>query len=403
MSDLNIGIKILTVSTFGFAVLGYLLSRLLKRNDVADILWGLAFPLVCWVSIELSNITLGTHQWVVFSCVLLWGLRLATYLAKRNLGKPEDKRYQEWRSDWGKSEPWRAFVSVFVLQSVLMTIIAAPLIGFFSIQSQMINLEPVHFVGLIVFLFGFLIETAADWQLMSFKVRATPGQICDSGLWGLSRHPNYFGEILVWWGVFLMTLVGNFYLWTWISPVLITFLLLKVSGIGLTEKTMRKNRGEKYLKYVSNTHSLFPFGMHDVLRFLLFTITVLVIDVIFIGYVFGDFFAQQLLSLARLNTTGTGFDALIWSFGLVYFCLPFGVFFFAGKSGTYGDAFMRGGFFGLAAYGVYEFTNLSLIKDWPIEMAFVDVLWGTVLCAVSACVLKFFESWTISRRVGISQ
>ncbi len=391
MEILIIQIKV----AIGFILLGYSWSRLARRNDIADILWSLGFLATGLAAFDWS-VKADVQKWVFLCCLALWAIRLSMYLAVRNLSKPEDKRYLGWRKDWGSKEPVNALIRVFFLQAILMAFISYPIVGFLTSES----LEPVgplKFVGLILFCLGFLIETSADFDLFEFKKSKTQG-ICRVGLWGQSRHPNYFGEILVWWGLATMATGTQLGYWVYLSPLFLTFLLVRVSGVTMTDRQMQISQGTDFEKYKSRTAALIPFNLKQVFIFLALAVFILVVDVLFIGFAAGDFFREQLFELGRINSQGDGFDAVIWAMVMVYFCLPLGVYFFSKcEQNTYGSVLLSGGIYGLSAYGIYEFTNLALIKNWPIEMAFVDILWGTVLSSMSALFVCFLKKQTNHR------
>jgi 3-oxo-5-alpha-steroid 4-dehydrogenase 1 len=221
------------IGTLAFILIGYFLSRLLKRNDIADILWGLGFLLIAVINFSLLN-TPSFRAKVTLLLVMAWSLRLAFYLGIRNLSKSEeDPRYQNWRREWGSKEPINAFLRVFCLQGLLLFAISLPL-GW-AMNNEQRELSLIELVGVIIFSFGFIFELVADSELYFFK-KLNRGKILDKGTWSLSRHPNYFGEILVWWGFFFIALPASKGLATLISPLMITFLLLKISGIPMLEK-----------------------------------------------------------------------------------------------------------------------------------------------------------------------
>ncbi|MDC0255845.1 DUF2177 family protein, partial [Bacteriovoracales bacterium] len=277
-----------------------------------------------------------------------------------------------------KNEPFDAFLRVFFLQGLLLCIVSLTLPMGLRNQSE---IGPFDFLGLSLFIIGFLFESVADFQLSQFKKDTqNEGKILSSGVWSLCRHPNYFGETLIWWGFFFFAVPS---IWTIISPLLMTFLLLKVSGVTMLEKVL-KNKGEAFDLYVKTTPSFLPFKG---LSFLKAVISVLVLDMIWLGYAFNSFYVNQAKSVARIiNVDGKlGFDTLYWAAGFVYFFIPLGITYFACfSSKTRSMAFFKGALLGLIMYTVYEFTNLALIKNWPLEMALLDILWGPILCGLSA-------------------
>jgi steroid 5-alpha reductase family enzyme len=241
----------------GMMVCVWLLSLMLKNASIADIFWGLGFVLVAWV-------TFFRAEGYIFRKLLLtilvsvWGLRLAAYIGFRNRGKREDRRYQTWRAQYGKNFWWVSLFTVFGLQGILLWVISL-VFQAGQIASGPLGLGGLDGVGFVIWTIGFAFEAGADFQLSRFKADpGNRGKVMDRGLWAYTRHPNYFGESLIWWGVFLITLSTPNSLWTVISPVTITFLLLKVSGVTLLEKTIVEKRPE-YRAYIKGTSAFFPW------------------------------------------------------------------------------------------------------------------------------------------------
>lgn len=240
-----------------FMVVLWVFSLKLQDASIADIFWGPGFVLVAWVTFLTAD-GLWARRLLVAVLVTLWGLRLGLHIATRNLGKGEDPRYHAWRTQHGKKFWWISLFKVFLLQAILLWVISL------ALQTAMIMQFPVRLVwtdalGTIICMGGFLFEAVADWQLRRFK--STPGsrgKIMDQGLWAYSRHPNYFGESLVWWGLFIIAMADISNVWTLVSPVLITFLLLRVSGVSLLERHIRKRR-PGYEAYVERTRAFIPW------------------------------------------------------------------------------------------------------------------------------------------------
>ena len=230
-----IGVFLLT----GGAVLLYMtiwfaLSLLLKRNDIADIAWGMGFVFAAVVSLAAGGF-FAPRAVLVSLLVLIWGLRLSLHIHARNRSRGEDKRYKQWREQWGKWFYPRSFLQIYMLQGVLLVIVSVPVI--FINASTTTRFSWVDFAGVAIWLFGICFEAIGDWQLLRFvRNPANKGVLMTSGLLHYSRHPNYFGEVTLWWGIYLMTLsIPNGWL-TIIGPLTITFLILKVSGIPMLEK-----------------------------------------------------------------------------------------------------------------------------------------------------------------------
>lgn len=233
----------------------WLISLTLKNASIVDIFWGIGFIVVTWFAFSYGPGYLPRKQWMT-ALVTLWGLRLALHIGFRNWGKPEDFRYAKWREENGARWWWASFFNVFLLQGLLMWIISAPILAAQSSGFPAI-LTSLDLFGALVGLTGLLVETIADLQLTFFKRdKSNKGRILTTGLWKYSRHSNYFGEALVWWGIYIIALAAGAW-WTIFSPTLITWLLLRVSGVTMLERTMRLKPG--YEEYSKKTRAFFPW------------------------------------------------------------------------------------------------------------------------------------------------
>jgi len=250
-----LGINLVLATALMFCV--WLLSLALRDSSIADVFWGLGFVLIAWSTFfQAEGVFL--RKLLITVLVSLWGLRLAGYIGYRKLGEGEDRRYRKWREQYGKNYWWVSLFKVFLLQGLLLWVV--------SLVVQIGQASPtppalgwLEGVGAFVWAVGFVFEVTADYQLYRFKADpANKGKVMDRGLWGTSRHPNYFGECLVWWGLFLVTLSTPNGLWALISPVTITFLLLKVSGVTLTEKNIEEKR-PAYRAYKERTSPFVPW------------------------------------------------------------------------------------------------------------------------------------------------
>jgi steroid 5-alpha reductase family enzyme len=212
----------------------FLLALILKDNSIVDVAWGPGFFLVVLI-VLLRASGAGTRFDLTAALVTVWGFRLAAHIFLRRRGKGEDFRYAQWRRSWGRWFILRSFFQIYVLQGLFLLVIAYPLILIGSAAPS--PLGALDFAGLAVWLVGFAFEAIGDWQLARFVMnKDNRGRLMTSGLWRYSRHPNYFGEAAMWWGIFLIALAvpGG---WRGIvSPLFITFLLLKVSGVPMLEK-----------------------------------------------------------------------------------------------------------------------------------------------------------------------
>lgn len=232
----------------------FAISLIKKRNDVADTAWGLGFVLLAWVSFVFSS---GKNNAALLINILvtIWGLRLAYHIHKRNYNKPEDARYQQWRAQW-KYFYTRSFFQVFTLQGILLWLISWP-ITYINFHSYY-RLMDVSWLGLLIWLVGFGFESIGDAELKQFIANPTnKGKLMTGGLWKYSRHPNYFGEVMQWWGIFVMALsVTNEWVLI-VSPLTITILIVFVSGIPMTEK--RYAGRPDWEEYKRRTSPLIPW------------------------------------------------------------------------------------------------------------------------------------------------
>lgn len=246
------------ITVVALSIFWYAISLLRKRNDVADIGWGTYFISLALVHFIINKPAFDLRI-IPIMLVLIWGIRLSSHILARHLRTPEDARYLAWRNTWGNG--WyfytRSFIQVFLLQGILAMIIATPVI---LITSLTIPLHPLWLViGTMVWITGFICESVADTQLKKFLAHPeNKGHIMQSGLWKYSRHPNYFGEVTQWWGLFIIGLGTAVGLFGIIGPLVITILIVFVSGIPLAEKSMAKN--PEFEAYKKKTSVLIPWG-----------------------------------------------------------------------------------------------------------------------------------------------
>jgi steroid 5-alpha reductase family enzyme len=237
------------------AVCTWTLSLHRKNVAIVDSLWSLMFILTACVYAAAAPRPLGTRALLILALVTVWGLRLSVYIAWRNWGHGEDRRYQAIRA---RNEPNFALKSlylVFVLQALLAWFISLPLLG--SLLSDN-RVGPIDVAGALLWLVGIVFEAGGDWQLARFTAdTANKGRVMDQGLWRYTRHPNYFGDFCVWWGLYLIA-VGSGAWWSIISPTIMSLLLMRVSGVTLLERSIRKRR-PGYTDYVRRTNAFFPW------------------------------------------------------------------------------------------------------------------------------------------------
>lgn len=241
---------------FVLVTLLWLVSVAITNASIVDIFWGFGFVVLAW-SYFLLNTNGSERQILVLVLVTVWGLRLTIHLARRNIGKGEDYRYQNFRKQYGESYWWKGYFQTFLLQGTLMVIIVAPvLVAMYQPMPQ--NLVFLDWLGVIVWLIGIVFEAVGDWQLARFKaIPGNKGKVLRTGLWRFTRHPNYFGDAMVWWGLFLIALAVPYGWLSIVGPVLMTFLLMRVSGVSMLEKTLKETKPE-YQNYVRCTSAFFP-------------------------------------------------------------------------------------------------------------------------------------------------
>ena len=234
----------------------WMLSLALRDSSIVDIFWGTGFAVIVWALAAASGRIPGPRAWLLSCLVTVWGLRLSLYILWRNRGKGEDYRYRAWRNDAGRSWWWRSYFKVFLLQGAVMWLVAAPLVAVVAAGTER-ALDWLDAAAVAVWVVGFVFEVAGDWQLARFKSDpANKGRLMTSGVWRYTRHPNYFGDAAVWWGHFLFAASGGAW-WTMFSPVLMTFLLVRVSGVRLVESALRETK-PGYREYMASTSAFFP-------------------------------------------------------------------------------------------------------------------------------------------------
>jgi steroid 5-alpha reductase family enzyme len=242
--------------TLGIMTILWLVSLSIKNSSIVDIFWGTGFVIVNWIYFVLTPEGFLMRKLLIGVLVTIWGLRLSIYILYRNWGKPEDFRYQKWRREAGNKWWWQSFFRVFFLQGILLWIISIPLL---TVQRGVLpaSLTIFDFLGVAIWLVGFYFESMGDFQLTKFKFNPeNKGRVMDSGVWYYTRHPNYFGDASQWWGYYIIAAFSGGW-WTILSPILMTLLLLRVSGVALLEKTMETRPG--YKEYINRTSAFIPW------------------------------------------------------------------------------------------------------------------------------------------------
>jgi len=244
-----LAIVVLMLVTWGISVA-------IKNASIVDIVWGLGFVVVAWTVRLAVDEGLDARQWLLVTMTTVWGLRLAGYLAWRNLGHGEDYRYRAMRKHHGPKFPLISLYSVFALQGALMWIVSLP------VQLGQADATPdigvIAIAGVVMFLVGLFFEVVGDAQLARFKADpANAGKVMDRGLWQYTRHPNYFGDCCVWWGIALVAAETGTGAIGLIGAVVMTVLLRRVSGVTFLEKTIVKRR-EGYRMYIERTSPFIP-------------------------------------------------------------------------------------------------------------------------------------------------
>ncbi len=236
---------------WGYMTLFFFIAWWKRDNSIVDAGWGPGFVLVAW---WMHFLYPHSWSWLPALLVSIWGIRLAVHIGARIIKqRKEDWRYAKWREEWGRWVVPRSYLQVFLLQGFFLWVIALPLMQ----RPAPETIGWYQLIGAGLWMLGFLWEAIADWQLQRFKARPdSKGRIMTEGLWRLSRHPNYFGEILLWWGLWLFLLPCGEWHISLASPIVLTWLLTNVSGVPMLEK---KYEGDpEFEAYKKNTPALIP-------------------------------------------------------------------------------------------------------------------------------------------------
>jgi len=248
-------ITLSALTVFSFMILMFIIAQLLKNNSIVDIGWGIGFILITSV-LFLAKTSADLKEIILTVMIFIWGLRLALHIFIRSRGKGEDFRYALWRKDWGKNAVLYAFVKVFLLQGVIMILVVIPVMVEFGSDGDSLNL--FSFIGLLIYAFGLFFESIGDYQMYCFKKNPeNKGRIITSGLWKYTRHPNYFGEAVLWWGIGIFTVGSELWPVSFLGPLILNLLLVFVSGVPLLEKKYAENR--EWEDYKKITPVFVPF------------------------------------------------------------------------------------------------------------------------------------------------
>ena len=232
----------------------FVIAQLKRNNSIADIGWGIGFILIALYSLLHTGLYLPRHL-LVTTLVLIWGVRLSGYITWRNWGKGEDPRYIAFRNRWGTWALVYSYLEVFMLQAALLLIIATSILVINNSTTP--GLTILDAIGVCIWAIGLVFETVGDVQLYTFLHNpANKGRIMKYGLWRYTRHPNYFGEVCIWWGIWILAINVPYGAWAIISPLTITTLLLFVSGIPLAEKQLKDL--PEFTEYQQQTSIFFP-------------------------------------------------------------------------------------------------------------------------------------------------
>lgn len=241
------------IVTFGFFMIFFIVAQFIKNNSIVDIGWGIGFVISSWIVYFVDGMY-SISSMILLILVSLWGVRLFYHIAKRNIGKPEDFRYLNWRKAWGKWVVPRAFLQVFMLQATLQYLIGLPIFYFLE---KGLEFSMYSFIGVGLFLVGYFFQVLGDYQLKVHVSKKT-GTLLETGLWNITRHPNYFGESLMWVSIYIIVLLSGGLWYLLISPLVITSVLRFIS-IPLLEENMKKRDGwEEYIKRVP---IFYPLGL----------------------------------------------------------------------------------------------------------------------------------------------
>ncbi len=232
----------------------FIISVIIKRNDIADVAWGFGFVVASLTGVIFNQNTSPTTL-LTFGLVVIWGSRLSLHIGLRNIKKSEDFRYKTWRDSWGKWFNLRSYLQVFMLQGLLLLIIVSPVLLISTYAHGDVSLRII--LATALWIYGFIFESVGDRQLTKFlQGPRNKGHVMQSGLWRYTRHPNYFGEVTQWWAIGIIAAGYSYGLLAFVGPAVITFLIIKVSGVPMLEKKYSDN--PEYQAYKLKTSMFIP-------------------------------------------------------------------------------------------------------------------------------------------------
>jgi len=246
---------IAAIIIFGYMTGLFIIALIRKDNSIADIAWGFGFVIVAWLTLWIVG-NFYPRQLLTCILVLIWGSRLSIRIFRRNRGRGEDPRYRKWREEWGRFFVPRSYLQVFLLQGAILLVNISPVLIINTTSDGSLNV--LDACGLLIWITGFIFESVGDYQLDQFLANPkNRGTIMDQGLWRYTRHPNYFGEITMWWGIYIIALSVPYGWIGIIGPLTITLMIVLVSGIPMTERLMEKTPG--FEEYRRRTSVLIPW------------------------------------------------------------------------------------------------------------------------------------------------
>jgi len=256
MQETLLALGVGLAGSIGFMGVLWLVSLPLRNSSIVDVAWGPSFLLQAVIYTSLTPDGWGSRKALVLTLVAIWATRLALHVATRNAGKGEDYRYATWRAEAGNAWWWRSFFKVFALQAGLSWFIGMPLLAAQAGGAQ--AWTALDAVGVALWAIGFTFEAVGDWQLRSFlRDPANKGRSLTPGLWRFTRHTNYFGDATQWWGFFALAAAAGGW-WSVLSPVVMTFLIVRISGVGMLEQTIAQRRPD-YAGYMRRTSAFIPW------------------------------------------------------------------------------------------------------------------------------------------------